>query len=562
MLPAFLRERLSNKVILATLSLLAAILCGTNYLSLREEERADLEELETKTAQLAAHAAMLLAPAIEQGRFRDLDAYVQMLVDGTRDVARLRLHSMEGVMLAEYPPEGSGDPRLDAPATTRVVEIPRSAPLEAETPPGAESEQDSDEEEARAAAGAASAPAEATAQRAGAGDDASESSGAPEDVEASTDADEEGEEEAADPRVAHGTHPTLLGKLTLASSLQGLELAAAARRRAAGLELALVLVGTCVLLVLFLKRRLDEPLSAIAAEAVELGRGRLSRPLRWKGDDEIGTLADALERMRRNLVELQRKHNEQHERALEDARLKELYVTEVCAELLEPAAQLLSAAAESSGSTSAIEAPALRIQNRLNQVLAHARQSSGAETALRTESIDLHAQSALWLDRLRFEAELHGLELANEVAPGTKLTSDPDLLDQIILNLLDNAARTTKRGRITLTARLLDRDALLIQVSDTGTGVPLELQQKLFEKDQRGFAAYARQYQGTWIGLLVARRSIEALGGVLHLDNTPGIGSCFSVALPLRRGVSIEALREKLRQQTTEEITFEDDMTI
>jgi signal transduction histidine kinase len=557
MLPAFLRERLSNKVILATLSLLAAILVGTNYFAVREEERADLEELEARTTQLAASTAMLLAPVIEQGRYRELDEYVQRLVDGTRDLALLRILSMEGVVLAQYPPDGSGDARLEAPSVTHQVEIPRTAPLEEDE---AESEEDT-EGESQDESGAEDAEASATDA-----DDAKDAAGEDASADEPSDADAEEElaesEEDADPRAKAGTHPTLLGKLTLASSLQSIELDAAARQRSAGLEIALVLIGTCLLLVLFLKRRLDEPLAGIAAEAVELGRGKLNRPLRWKGDDEIGTLADALERMRRNLLELHKKNQEQHERALEDARLKELYVTEVCAELLEPAAHLLSAASASPEVTSAVEAPALRIQTRLQQVLAHARQSSGAETALRAEPLDLHQQAAGWLERLRFEAELRSLELVNEVAGGTKLTTDPDLLDQIVVNLLDNAARTTKQGRITLAARLLDKDALLVQVADTGTGVPLELQQKLFEKDQRGFAAHARQYQGTWIGLLVARRSVEALGGVMHLDNTPGIGSCFSVALPLRRGVSIDSLREKLRQQTTEEITFEDDMTI
>ncbi|MBK9383308.1 MAG: HAMP domain-containing histidine kinase [Planctomycetes bacterium] len=556
MLPAFLRERLSNKVILATLSLLATILVSTNYFAVREEERADLEELEARTTQLAASSAMLLAPVIEQGRYRDLDEYVQRLVDGTRDLAMLRILSMEGLVLAQYPPEGSGDARLEAASLTRQVEIPRSAPLEEEEPETDEEAESTSEDET------AAEQDEASTAKAGAEKGAEEGASEDEEEAAEEDAElAEGEEEG-DPRAKPGSHPTLLGKLTLASSLQSLELGAVARQRAAGLEIGLVLIGTCVLLLVFLKRRLDEPLAGIAAEAVELGRGKLNRPLRWKGDDEIGTLADALERMRKNLLELHKKNQEQHERALENARLKELYVTEVCAELLEPAAHLLSAASASPEVTSAVEAPALRIQTRLNQVLAHARQSSGAETALRAEPVDVHAQSESWLERLRFEAELHSLELVNEVAAGTKLTTDPDLLDQIVVNLLDNAARTTKRGRITLAARLLDKDAIILQVADTGTGVPLELQQKLFEKDQRGFAAHARQYQGTWIGLLVARRSVEALGGVMHLDNTPGIGSCFSVALPLRRGVSVDSLREKLRQQTTEEIRFEDDMSI
>ncbi|MBL8898315.1 MAG: HAMP domain-containing histidine kinase [Planctomycetes bacterium] len=550
MLPAFLRERLSNKVILATLSLLAAILVGTNYFAVREEERVDLEELETRNAQLAANAAMLLGPVIEQGRFRDLDEYAQKLVDGTRDLAKLRILSMEGIVLAQYPPEGSGDPRLEFPSTTREVEIARTEPLEDEETVAEDEAAEDDGEAADESAekSRASEPKETAEEEALA--------------ESSEEEAAEEEEEEGDPRAKRGSHPTLLGKLALSSSLHGVELAAAARQRSAGLEIALVLIGTCLLLVIFLKQRLDEPLAGIAAEAVELGRGRLNRPLRWKGDDEIGTLADALERMRKNLVELHKKNQEQHERALEDARLKELYVTEVCAELLEPAAHLLSAASASPEVTSAVEAPALRIQTRLHQVLAHARQSSGAETALRAETLDLHSLAAGWLERLRFEAELHGLELVNEVRAGTKLSTDPDLLDQIVVNLLDNAARTTKQGRIALSASLLDQDALILQVADTGTGVPLELQQKLFEKDQRGFAAHARQYQGTWIGLLVARRSVEALGGVMHLDNTPGIGSCFSVALPLRRGVSVDSLREKLRQQTTEEITFEDDMSL
>jgi signal transduction histidine kinase len=114
------------------------------------------------------------------------------------------------------------------------------------------------------------------------------------------------------------------------------------------------------------------------------------------------------------------------------------------------------------------------------------------------------------------------------------IQADPDRLAQAIENLTSNAVKyTSAHGTIAISAGVSDHN-LWIQVGDTGPGVAPDEQEKIFEPYYRGNQG-RRIKQGMGLGLSIAKDLVLAHGGKIDLDSTPGIGSKFTISLPVDR---------------------------
>ena len=110
---------------------------------------------------------------------------------------------------------------------------------------------------------------------------------------------------------------------------------------------------------------------------------------------------------------------------------------------------------------------------------------------------------------------------------------DPGLLHDLLQNLLDNAIQyTPEGGQIDVSASAEAREAV-ISVTDTGIGIPLADQERIFERFYRVDAARSREAGGTGLGLSIAKHIVEAHGGRLWVESAVGRGSKFSVSIPL-----------------------------
>jgi signal transduction histidine kinase len=126
------------------------------------------------------------------------------------------------------------------------------------------------------------------------------------------------------------------------------------------------------------------------------------------------------------------------------------------------------------------------------------------------------------------------VELVTRIPPSLpSLTADPTRVRQILLNLVSNAAKFTEKGRITLRVRP-DATGLTFAVSDTGIGIPLDKQETIFEEFTQADDSTTRRYGGTGLGLPITHKLVEMHGGSLSLVSEPGVGSTFTVRLPLR----------------------------
>jgi PAS domain S-box-containing protein len=114
---------------------------------------------------------------------------------------------------------------------------------------------------------------------------------------------------------------------------------------------------------------------------------------------------------------------------------------------------------------------------------------------------------------------------------------DEGLFVSIIANLLNNAIKYTERGSITLFAKK-EGDYAVIEVMDTGLGVPEELQGIIFEPFRQASEGYSRKFEGTGLGLSLVKRYTDLMNGTITLKSKPGIGSTFTLRLPVDKNVS------------------------
>jgi CheY-like chemotaxis protein len=107
---------------------------------------------------------------------------------------------------------------------------------------------------------------------------------------------------------------------------------------------------------------------------------------------------------------------------------------------------------------------------------------------------------------------------------------------QIIVNLLGNAVKFTSSGGITVSVQAQEQsaDAVLIRISisDTGVGVSAEAREKIFQPFVQEDGSTTRMFGGTGLGLSISLRLAELMGGSITVESTPGVGSCFELAIP------------------------------
>jgi signal transduction histidine kinase/ActR/RegA family two-component response regulator len=137
-------------------------------------------------------------------------------------------------------------------------------------------------------------------------------------------------------------------------------------------------------------------------------------------------------------------------------------------------------------------------------------------------------------------AAAKGLEL--EIVPADSvLRTDPVLLESILQNLISNAIRYTRRGEVTVLCRARD-DIASIEVSDTGPGIPADQIERAFEEFQRLDTSNANE-RGLGLGLAIVRRLARLLDLQIEIDSEVGVGTAFTVHVPLVAGFTPHAVR-------------------
>lgn len=172
-----------------------------------------------------------------------------------------------------------------------------------------------------------------------------------------------------------------------------------------------------------------------------------------------------------------------------------------------------------------------RLARLADRLLLLACEDSGASLLRQRVQLDEATRAAV---ACAAEAAMQaGITLVVEDLPGVEVEGDPDMLRQVFDNLLDNALKYTPPfGIVTVRGHCIN-DQAIIEVSDTGVGIPADALPRVFDRFFRVDASRSRRTGGTGLGLSIAKAVVERHGGTIEAASTLGQGSTFRILLPI-----------------------------
>ena len=291
--------------------------------------------------------------------------------------------------------------------------------------------------------------------------------------------------------------------------------------------LVLFSTAAAIAIPLALTRYIARPIAELDASIRQLGAADFVRPIRVRGPEDLQVLGERLDWLRRRLSEVEAEKNRfmrhmSHELKTPLTALREgaeLLNDEVGGPLAPPQRQVVSIMRENS----------LKLQRLIEDLLDYQRALHAASSVYpRAVSLDRVIGEAAAAHQLAMQAK--GQRLVLELDAPT-IEADPEKLRSILDNLLGNAVKfTPAHGTITVSARAAGQETV-IDVVDSGPGVPQEEQESIFDSFFRGRAKSNSRVEGTGLGLAIAREFTEAHGGRISVVKSSA-GGHFRVALP------------------------------
>jgi len=186
-----------------------------------------------------------------------------------------------------------------------------------------------------------------------------------------------------------------------------------------------------------------------------------------------------------------------------------------------------------------LQREAERLDHLVRNVLAYAR-LEGNRTRATMEEVFVNELVERCQERLAHRLSEAGLELSAAIDPSAamlRVRTDPAAVEQIVFNLVDNAAKyaaSAATRTVSLTI-CLERGRLSVRIRDFGPGIPAKQLRRLFKPFSKSAVEAARTAPGVGLGLALSRRLARSLGGDLRLDASAKPGACFVLSLPLPR---------------------------
>lgn len=193
--------------------------------------------------------------------------------------------------------------------------------------------------------------------------------------------------------------------------------------------------------------------------------------------------------------------------------------------------------------------------NQLLSIITDIVDISNIETGLVKVSrsdVNLNTLIRNLYDQYRIRAQQQGLVLHYTTHLDdreAKVLTDETKIIQIFSNLLNNALKFTKQGRIEF-GYVLRGETVEFFVSDTGIGIAPENQAKVFERFFQVETPSSKQFSGTGLGLSISKAYVELLGGKIWLISTPGAGSLFCFSIPFTKPLEIKEIQKKTTRKS------------
>ena len=302
-----------------------------------------------------------------------------------------------------------------------------------------------------------------------------------------------------------------------------------------------IVVGSIALLVIsggfafWALRRSLRPLEALASSAAKISTSNweLNPPEEARDTLELAPLTQAMTSM---LVGLHRSFTLQRE-----------FLANAAHELKTPVAILKSTLQSllqrprtsdeyRSGLEEALDDMA-RLEKLLHSMLRLARAEQWAAGSLRRDlaPVDVGMTCQLAIERVQAVAQQRGVKIDYTANGPIRLPADPDDLELVWSNLLENAIRFSPEGETVRMSVHSNDEHGYVEVADHGPGIPASELPRIFERFHRADASRARNTGGYGLGLAISKALVEAYGGTIEPRSRPGEGTCMVVSLPVQR---------------------------
>ena len=295
---------------------------------------------------------------------------------------------------------------------------------------------------------------------------------------------------------------------------------------------SLVLLGIAAAMTVWAVRKGLSPLTALASSAsnVTVQDWKLHAPDEAHATVELAPLTAAMDRM---LATLERAFTSQRE-----------FVTNAAHELKTPIAVLKSTLQLALQRPRTADEYRRELQNALEDVarleslthsmlrLARAEQLLSSQR-LEMPPVDLAGNCETCAERWRPLAQARAVRIEVQSSGAPQVAGDPDDLETIWNNLLDNAIRYSPSGGEVRLSISRDNGHARVEVQDQGTGIREQDLQKIFDRFHRSDASRSRETGGYGLGLAITKAMVEAYGGTIAAETRKGTGAVFSVKLPI-----------------------------
>ena len=349
-----------------------------------------------------------------------------------------------------------------------------------------------------------------------------------------------------------------------------------------GIVLCGIVLGVAAAISRFTNRLLARPLTLLEAGITSVREGRLE-PIRVsRTGDEIEYLGESFNRMitalaasqeeirqyRELLEERIRQRTQELEKAMHGAlaasQAKSEFLANISHELRTPMNGLLGmldlvldspVGGEQREQVEIAQRCAYSLLDLLNDILDLSKIEAG-RMILEKVPFDLRSVAEDCVRAQGAKAQQKGIELRYEYSGDlTHVTGDPLRLRQIVANLLSNAIKFTEKGwvsvRQSVSAEADGKLTMVLDVADTGSGIPAEKVPLIFEKFTQADSSISRKYGGTGLGLAITKRLVELQGGQIRVESRVGRGSTFTVEIPFETAPASEpAVEPPLEQRT------------
>jgi signal transduction histidine kinase len=279
----------------------------------------------------------------------------------------------------------------------------------------------------------------------------------------------------------------------------------------------------------FMSQVLSRPLVQMEKAARTIAKGRLEKRLPVGSRDEIGTLAKAINDLSQDLQHYRDTRQEFFANVSHELRTPVTYLEGYTRVIKDG---LYESEEEKEQYLAIIHQEAQRLKRLIHDLFELSKMEEG-KVNLSMEWLDIGELVEGCVNKARLKAREKKLQLLYHPAQNALFVYGDGLrLEQVVMNLLDNAIQYTEEGRVEVTLTSAARE-VGIAVLDTGIGIPEEELPYIFERFYRVEKSRSREFGGTGLGLAISRKLIELQGGTLEASSTPGEGTAFTIRIPL-----------------------------